>query len=40
MVAEWVAHPLQPIQLTSTNEKRFFATENLSQLHFTQDIKA
>jgi hypothetical protein len=40
MLAEWDARPSQPIQPTSTNQKQVFATVNLSQLHFTQDIKA
>jgi hypothetical protein len=40
MSAEWAAHPLQPIQPTSTNQKTLFTTVNLSALHFTQDIKA
>ena len=29
----------QPIQLTSTNPKTFFATVSLAKLNFTQDIK-
>jgi hypothetical protein len=40
MSAEWAARPSQPIQPTSTNQKILFATVNLSELQFTQDIKA
>jgi hypothetical protein len=38
MSAEWAAHPLQPIQLTSTNQKSLFHSEPVSTVHFTQDI--
>jgi hypothetical protein len=38
-MAEWAADPSQPIQPTSTSQKILFATMNLSQLHFTQNIK-
>jgi hypothetical protein len=39
MSAEWAASDEQPIQPTSTHQKRVFATVNLALLHFAQDIK-
>ena len=37
MSAEWATR--QPTQPASTNQKRVFATVNLSQIHFTQNIQ-
>jgi hypothetical protein len=37
MLAEWAAHPSQPIQPTSTNQKALFAPVNL--MHFIENIK-
>jgi hypothetical protein len=39
MSAEWAAHPSQPIQPTSTNQKSLFAKVNLSLMHFIQNIQ-
>jgi hypothetical protein len=39
MSAEWAARPLQPIQLTSNNQKTLFAPVNLSLMQFIQYIK-
>jgi hypothetical protein len=39
MSAEWAAHPSQPIQPTSTNQKTLFAPVNLSLMHFIKNIQ-
>jgi hypothetical protein len=35
---EWAAHPSQPSQPTSTNQKATLAPVNLSLMHFIQNI--